>query len=302
MSIYVEIRIRGKLDGLWRMTQTPHLHAQWDLRFSEIQYLLRLHESAPQRFLYGTRIGFGIAVRGDGETVEGRDDATVRRTSALKFWSDDPKSLIREGAGYWQYIATDDGIRFLTRYDYRVRFGFLGRALDALLFRRLLSWATAWSFDRLRLWIEKGVDPSVSLERSIVHVLARFAIGFVWIYQGVIPKLICQHADELMMIRQAGVGSEWAPIVLHLIGWGEVLLGIAILALPVARWSFRVTIALMIIAILGVAVRSPSLLTAPFNPVCLNILMIALSVVGLRSSRDLPSARRCLRKQPGAEP
>ena len=105
---------------------------------------------------------------------------------------------------------TDDGIRFLTSYDYRVRFGALGRAFDALCFRPLLGWATAWSFDRLRLWAEKGVAPSVSLERGLLHVLARTVVGFVWLYQGAIPKLIFRHADELAMIRRAGVpsGSE----------------------------------------------------------------------------------------------
>jgi hypothetical protein len=35
-------------------------------------------------------------------------------TSALKFWSTDPKSLIKEGSGYWQYIPTARGVRFLT--------------------------------------------------------------------------------------------------------------------------------------------------------------------------------------------
>ena len=80
----------------------------------------------------------------------------------LRFWSQDPKSLIREGSGYWKYVPHgDDGrtILFLTLYHYRVRFGALGRFLDRLLFRPLIGWATAWSFDRLRLDRE-GYRPS----------------------------------------------------------------------------------------------------------------------------------------------
>ncbi len=57
----------------------------------------------PQRFRYATRIGFGLCVEGAGESV-GNRTAEGQRTSVLKFWSDDPKSLIKEGSGYWKYI------------------------------------------------------------------------------------------------------------------------------------------------------------------------------------------------------
>ena len=123
MSIYVEIRIQGTADEVWRLTQTPDLHVRWDLRFTDIEYLPHSDQAQPQRFLYATRIGFGLAIRGNGETVGQRNLSNGERTSALKFWSDDPKSLIREGAGYWRYIPNNDCVRFFTSYDYRVRFG-----------------------------------------------------------------------------------------------------------------------------------------------------------------------------------
>jgi hypothetical protein len=158
-SIYVEARIRGAMDDLWAKTQEPALHQRWDLRFTSIEYLPRPDPAAPQRFRYTTRIGFGLAITGEGETSATREGPDGRRTSALTFWSDHPLSLIRRGSGYWQYTPTPDGIRFVTRYDYAVRFGFAGRLLDRLLFRPLIGWATAWSFDRLRLWIERGIPP-----------------------------------------------------------------------------------------------------------------------------------------------
>lgn len=106
-SIYVRIEIRGPMDRLWELTQTPELHERWDLRFSEIRYLPRVDPSLPQRFLYRTRIGFGLAVSGEGETVGNKDEPGRQRTSALKFWSDDAKSLIRRGSGYWQYVPLE---------------------------------------------------------------------------------------------------------------------------------------------------------------------------------------------------
>ena len=67
--------------------------------------------------------------------------------------------MIHEGSGYWRYLPTDGGVRFLTRYDYEVRWGVLGRVLDRRFFRRAIGWATAYSFYTLRLWLEKYVEP-----------------------------------------------------------------------------------------------------------------------------------------------
>jgi hypothetical protein len=163
--IYVETRIHAPLDEVWEKTQLPELHRRWDLRFTSIDYLPRV-EGEPQRFRYATRLGFGVRVEGTGESVGEREGAAGARTSALTFRSDDRKSLIRAGSGFWRYVPTDDGIRFLTRYDYEPRWGIVGRIVDRVAFRPLLGWATAWSFDRLRLWLEEGVPPERSRRRA----------------------------------------------------------------------------------------------------------------------------------------
>ena len=148
--IYVETLIRAPLEEVWAKTQTPAEHVRWDARFTSIEPL------GGGRFRYATRIGFGLEIEGLGESV------ASAATSALRFWSDDARSLIRSGSGYWRYVPTSEGVRFLTRYDYETRWGTLGALVDRLLFRPLLGWATAWSFDRLRLWLEDGIEPERS--------------------------------------------------------------------------------------------------------------------------------------------
>lgn len=177
--IYVEAQIRGTMDELWRRTQSPELHERWDLRFSSITYLPRASESDPQRFRYTTRLGFGIAIIGEGETAGDRSGPNGQRTSALRFWSESPISLIRSGAGYWKYMPTVEGIRFVTAYDYQVRFGAVGKLFDRLVFRRLIGWATAWSFDRLRLWIEREQVPETALWRTVICAASLFTHGSV---------------------------------------------------------------------------------------------------------------------------
>jgi uncharacterized membrane protein YphA (DoxX/SURF4 family) len=302
VSIYVEIHIRGTLDELWRRTQQPDLHRLWDLRFSEIDYLPRSGANAPQRFRYTTRIGLGLRIAGEGESTGTRDGPAGERTSALRFWSMDPKSLILEGAGYWRYVPSGDGVRFLTWYSYRPRFGLPGRVLDAALFRPLMGWATAWSFDRLRLWIEKGIDPTLSMQRSVVHTAARFAIAIVLMYQGVVPKLLHRHPSELAMLSDAGFGPGSADWALTLIGLAEIVFGAFLLAAWHTRWPFVAVLALMIAALIGVAAVSPRELTAAFNPVALNVSMSGLAVIGWLTNADRPSAGRCLRVRPVEAP
>jgi hypothetical protein len=126
----------------------------------------------PQRFHYATRIGFGVSIAGVGEAIAERDLPDGGRVSALRFRSEHPLSLIDAGSGYWRYLPTPEGVRFLTVYDYRTRFGLPGAWVDRLLFRPLMGWATAWSFDRLRLWLEDGISPARSFWLAAVHAVA----------------------------------------------------------------------------------------------------------------------------------
>jgi hypothetical protein len=297
MSIYVETLVRGHLEDLWQRTQDPALHERWDLRFSEIDYLPRDGDE-PQRFRYETRLGLGLRVRGEGESTGTRAGTAGERTSALRFWSDDPKSLIREGSGYWRYVPTSDGVRFLTWYDYRTRFGPLGRLIDRLLFRPLIGWATAWSFDRLRLWIEQGIDPALSLQRSLAHAAARIALAVVLLYQGLVPKLLYRHPSELLILTESGLSAETASQVLVALGIAELVLGAALLVTWRARWPFAVILALMPVALVGLAITSPGTLVGAFNPVALNVAVAALAAVAWLTNADLPSAARCLRARP----
>ncbi len=291
-GIYVEIFMSATVDEIWHRTQAPDLHERWDLRFSAIDYLPKQSLDEPQRFHYSTRIGFGLRIEGEGESTGTREATTGLRTSALSFSSSDPKSLIEEGSGYWKYIPTDDGARFLTWYNYRTRFGGAGRIIDQIIFRPLIGWATAWSFDRLRMWVEEGVPPEVSMRMAIIHALARLGIAFVWLWQGLIPKLVFVSADEQAMLASSGLSHRFLPVI----GVIELLFAVATITLWRWRPLFLLNASVMIAALLAVALHSPTYLVAAFNPVTLNVTLILLSLVGYFSALNLPSASRCLRQ------
>jgi hypothetical protein len=170
VQLYIETRIRADLERIWERTQDPALHQRWDLRFTHIRYLARKH-GEPQRFAYAVRVVPGVTISGTGVSAGERRRPDGTRTSALRFSSAHPLSPIADGRGYWRYVPTADGIRFLTGYDYVPRWGLGGRVVDRVAFRPLMGWGTAWSFDRLRLWCERGITP----ERALGHGLAEAA-------------------------------------------------------------------------------------------------------------------------------
>lgn len=295
-SIYVERPVEGTIDELWAATQEPDEHARWDLRFSDIEYLPKENGDDPQEFTYRTRVGFGLAVAGTGTSVA-RRERDGETTSVLEFRSDDPKSLIDEGRGFWRYAEADgDEIRFLTEYDYDTRWGTVGTAVDRFLFRPLLGWATAWSFDALRLWVEEGVTPETSLRTSAVHAVARLTLAFVWAYQGLVPKLAGPHPEEVALFR-ATLPLVPADPALVALGAAEVLFGLALVACWRTRWLLLAAAAIPALLTVGVATGAPEAFLGPFNPLALNAAMAALGVVGYLASDELPTARNCHRER-----
>jgi hypothetical protein len=301
-GIYVETTIRAPMDRLWHATQDPTEHVRWDLRFSEIAYLPRPSEAEPQRFLYATRLGLGVEIRGTGESTGTRDTDSGARTSGLRFSSDDARSLIREGSGYWKYEPTPDGIRFATWYDYRTRFGAAGRLMDRLFFRPLIAWATAWSFDRLRRWLERGDSPGQAAALFAIALLARVSLGVIWIYQGLVPKLIARHADEAALLSGTGFPAALLDRAMIGIGLAELLFGLVILMRPRWRWVFPASAVLMVPALLAVVAVDGRFLVAAFNPVSLNVAVVAIAVIGWIASADAPSAANAHWRIGGAEP
>ncbi len=299
--IYVEIDIKTDMNTLWEHTQRPELHEQWDLRFTEIKYLPRESEDQPQHFRYRTRIGFGIDIAGTGVTKagmarEGKESHASGRASSLSFYSDQRISLIREGSGYWKYEPLGDCMTFKTQYDYKTRFGSVGSWFDRLLFRPLFGYATAWSFDTLRLWLEKGIQPAVTIQRATIHYLCVLMISLLWMYQGLVPKLLYPEAGELEIIQQLGWFSGWEEQVLLLLGIAEISIGLLVAIWHRKPWMYHGQIILLFLLALSALIGTPELLQAPFNPLTLSGSMIGFCLVAYWSSRELPQASRCLRR------
>ncbi|MDF2498439.1 MAG: hypothetical protein K0Q86_2071 [Arthrobacter koreensis] len=188
-QVYVEIPVRAPLERLWELTQDPQNHPRWDLRFTAI---IPAPGTAPQEFRYEFRLPLHT-IHGTGASLGTRGQG--KATSVLKFTTRDVLSPIGPGAGYWRYVPGPDGIRFITGYHFSPGWGPLGRWLDAPLIRPALGWATAWSFDRLRLWAEDGIPPERALRAWLLDTGLRTAA---------VAGTLC------LLIRRPGAGTALA--------------------------------------------------------------------------------------------
>jgi hypothetical protein len=242
MKLTAATTIHCDLDLLWQRTQSTPEHARWDIRFTGIEPIPCADPGAPQFFRYTTHLP-GVEIHGWGETLARPD----RHGSALRFWSDDAASLIREGAGCWIYKPVRDGIRFSTVYDYTTRHGPIGALLDLLTLRPLMIWGTRWSFDRLRLWIEQGISPELSLRLWQINLLCRLALGSVWIYEGLATLLPDGGHGSLIP------GGSWPAA--GPIGGPEILLGLLLIQgrgeRALAVISAAATLLLLCLAVYG---------------------------------------------------
>lgn len=295
--VYVEIEIDTDMERLWEATQTPNMHEQWDLRFSSITYLPK-NDNEPQHFTYTRSLALGKKIEGWGISTGSHEGKQGERTSALHFGTDDVISPIKEGRGYWKYIPNGKSITFLTQYDYDANFGKFGRLLDQLLFRPIIGWGTALSFDVLRRWLEKGEPPYVQYFRFFISWFITFLFSFVWIYHGLIPKILFTHKDELSMVKSlAPISSETTYWIVIFTGVIEVVFGIFWLFYKKKRHLFILQLIVFPFLTLMAIIAQPSVLTHPFNPLTFNLCLLFLSLVGFLISKDVPTATTCKRKR-----
>ncbi len=291
--IYVEINIEAPMEELWEATQTPSLHEQWDVRFSSINYLPKI-DNEPQLFEYKTNIIPGYSIAGWGKSVGSFHAKDHSRTSSLHFGTTQRLSPIREGKGYWKYIPKEDSIQFLTQYDYQSNFGAFGRLVDKYLFRPGMGWGTALSFDVLKRWLEKKESPRAQYTRFFLYWMITILFFIIWVYQGLIPKIVWTHPEELRMLTALSPFSMGTSM-LHTIGALEILFGLVWLFYRRKKKLFGLQLILFPLLTLSAILADPGILTHPFNPFTFNLALFILSIAGFWISNDIPTAKSCKR-------
>lgn len=111
--------------------------------------------------------------------------------------------------------------------------------------------------------------------------ICRWALAFIWIYQGLVPKWLGPHPDEIALNVAAGFTPEQAVLVARAGGTLEIALGLLILV--AYRWRpVYAGAALLIVVLHGLTtVVAPAYLMGAFNAMSINVAIVALCLVAL---------------------
>lgn len=113
------------------------------------------------------------------------------------------------------------------------------------------------------------------------YAICRGTIAFIWFYQGLIPKLLYPHEDELAMSMAAGFSYSGAVQLATIAGVSEIAMAVVILIFWRQRWPLLLTLAAMVGLLAFVVLVQPLLLGGAFNPVTTNVAVAALSITSL---------------------
>lgn len=83
----------------------------------------------------------------------------------------------------------------------------------------------------MRLRLEDGLEPRTTFRLSAIHAASRVAVALIWLWQGLVPKLLFNSADEQAMMAASHINVGLVPIV--------GLLEIAIAAFAILTWRKR---------------------------------------------------------------
>ncbi len=140
---------------------------------------------------------------------------------------------------------------------------------------------------------ELSVQSPEAQALASVYLLCRGTLAFVWLWHGLVPKLLFPTTGEVEVTVASGMPPAWATTINTAAGIGECLFALALVAFWRTRWLLAIQIPLLVALLLPLAVREPALFTRPFQPLTLNVPMVALALCGLLVSKGgLPGARR----------
>ena len=128
----------------------------------------------------------------------------------------------------------------------------------------------------------------------LTKVSARIALGIVWLYEGLVPKILFVRADQIDLVERSGIWRGSPLLTLQQLGLAQIAVGIWLLSGWRERMSVMVATLWMCALIVLVATGNPWMLTDPYGALVKDLCLIAcaLSVWLLApEARSLPVGR-----------
>ena len=108
-----------------------------------------------------------------------------------------------------------------------------------------------------------------------VRIACRGALGLVWLYEGLVPKLLFVRADQIDLVQRSGLYFGSPEQFLQLLGTAQVAFAVWLLTGFCERVAVAIATIGMAILILLVAANNPGMLTDPYGALIKDLCLIA---------------------------
>lgn len=107
------------------------------------------------------------------------------------------------------------------------------------------------------------------------RIICRLALGFVWLYEGLVPKLLFVRSDQIDLVRRSGLYFGTPEFFLQLLGVAQVACALWLLAGFAERLAVFIATTGMVVLIVLVARANPAMLTDPYGALIKDVCLIA---------------------------
>jgi uncharacterized membrane protein YphA (DoxX/SURF4 family) len=111
---------------------------------------------------------------------------------------------------------------------------------------------------------------------TLKHV-ARLCLGFIWIYLGLVPKLLTPVPLEHEVVRRTGLYLFSPDLTIRMIGVFEIVLGLWLVTGFRETLACAVTSGFLIVLMVLAVIEEPMLLAGPFGGMAKNAALLTLA-------------------------
>lgn len=118
----------------------------------------------------------------------------------------------------------------------------------------------------------------MKIKLRTIKVISRVALGLVWFYEGLVPKILFLRADELDLVRRSGVIWRTPEWTLQVLGIAQIVLGILLIVGSAERVAVAMATIWMLVLIVLVAGGNPAMLTDPYGALIKDFCLLACAI------------------------
>jgi uncharacterized membrane protein YphA (DoxX/SURF4 family) len=111
-----------------------------------------------------------------------------------------------------------------------------------------------------------------------LKIISRVALGIVWFYEGLVPKLLFLRADEIDLVGRSGFvwrSPEWT---LQILGVVQLAIGFWLIIGAAERIAVMVATLSMFVLVVLVARGNPTMLTDPYGALVKDLCLVACAI------------------------